>query len=98
MSEDSNLNSDFLEKAAETLRVMAHPIRLSIIDLLHSTSELSVTEIHQKLDIEQAVASHHLRILKGKNIVKVRRAGQRSMYSLTEADYYTLLQLLSDLR
>ncbi|MBE0640557.1 MAG: helix-turn-helix transcriptional regulator, partial [Bacteroidales bacterium] len=55
-----------LELAASKLRAMAHPMRIAIIDLLHNNKKQSVTEIYQKLDIEQAAASHHLNILKNK--------------------------------
>lgn len=88
------LDEDFLENASETLRAIAHPIRLAIIELLHQAKELSVTDIHQSLSIEQAVASHHLRILKGKKVVQVRREGQRSIYTLKNENYYLILQLM----
>ena len=90
-------DEDFLEDAAETLRVMAHPIRLSVIEMLHQYGEQSVTNIHQALDIEQAVASHHLRILKGKKVVAVRRDGQHSIYSLKDEDYYNIVELMKKL-
>ena len=90
-------DEDFLEDASETLRVMAHPIRLSIIEMLHQNGEQSVTNIHQALDIEQAVASHHLRILKGKKVVAVRRDGQHSIYSLKDEDYYNIVELMKKL-
>ena len=63
----------FLEDATETLRAVAHPIRIAIIDLLYKNEEMSVTEIYEQLHIEQAVASHHLRILKNKRVVQVKR-------------------------
>ncbi|MFK7981351.1 MAG: ArsR/SmtB family transcription factor [Saprospiraceae bacterium] len=98
MSKKTKLDDDFLEDASETLRVMAHPIRLSIIEVLHQQGEQSVTKIYQELEIEQAVASHHLRILKGKKIVSVRRDGQHSIYSLGDADYYGIVELMKKLK
>jgi len=97
MSKKMKFDEDFLEDASETLRVMAHPIRLSIIEMLHRNGEQSVTNIHQALDIEQAVASHHLRILKGKKVVSVRRDGQHSIYSLKDEDYYNIVELMKKL-
>ena len=98
MTTKKQLDEDFLEDASETLRVMAHPIRLAIIDLLYQEEELSVTEIHQNLEIEQAVASHHLRILKGKKVVRVRRDGQRSLYTLKDENYHTILHIMTELK
>ena len=85
---------EFLDDATETLRAVAHPIRLTIIDLLSKNGELSVTEIHERLDIEQAIASHHLRILKSKNVVKVNRVGKSSYYDLLHSDFQEILEVL----
>lgn len=84
----------FLENATETLRAVAHPIRIAILDLLAKNGELTVTEIHERLQIEQAVASHHLRILKGKEVVKLVRSGKNSLYSLTKADFFQIIEVL----
>ena len=46
------------------LKVLGHPIRISIIELLDDTSKMSVTEIFKALKIEQAIASHHLNTLR----------------------------------
>lgn len=71
-----------LELAASKLRAMAHPMRIAIIDLLHNNKKQSVTEIYQKLDIEQAAASHHLNILKNKGVLVSKRDGKKIFYSL----------------
>ncbi|MEM9920546.1 MAG: metalloregulator ArsR/SmtB family transcription factor [Bacteroidota bacterium] len=84
----------FLESSTETLRAMAHPIRLAMVDLLHTKKELSVTEVFTELNIQQAVASHHLRIMKNKNIVRVSRQGQNSIYSLSDPAVYDILPIL----
>ena len=46
-----------MRESSETLRAIAHPLRLQIIELLQLNKQLTVTEIHQQLDVEQAVAS-----------------------------------------
>lgn len=91
----THLPPDFLADSTETLRAIAHPIRLAIIDLLHTHGKLTVTEIYQQLKIEQAVASHHLRILKNRNVVDVERDGKNSYYSLTSPDYFEILKTLT---
>lgn len=94
MVKSTEMNFAFLETATETLRAIAHPLRLAIIDLLHKNSELSVTEIFSELEIEQAVASHHLRILKDRNVVATRREGKNVHYYLTNPDYHTVVQVM----
>jgi DNA-binding transcriptional ArsR family regulator len=56
-------------------------MRIAIIDLLNET-QMSVTEIYNKLNIEQAAASHHLNILKSKGVLNSKRDGKKIYYSL----------------
>jgi len=84
----------FLEESTETMRAIAHPIRIAIIELLFKNGKMSVTEIYESLDIEQAVASHHLRILKGKNVVSVQRDQKFSRYFLANPGFYEIVQIL----
>jgi DNA-binding transcriptional ArsR family regulator len=87
-----------LEAATESLRALAHPHRILIVEMLHRNKEMNVTEIYEELGIEQAVASHNLRILKDRGIVTVRRDGKNSYYALTSETYpIVLLQLLEQL-
>ena len=71
-----------LESAADMLRALAHPLRIAIIDLLEDGRRLTVTEIFTSLSIEQAAASHHLRILKHRGILISERSGKNIYYSL----------------
>lgn len=87
-------NLKFLEDATETLRAMAHPLRLLIIDMLFRRKAMTVTEIYEELGVEQAVASHHLRILKDKDVLTVRRDGKNSYYALAKEDFYHIYALL----
>jgi DNA-binding transcriptional ArsR family regulator len=91
----SHFDIQFLENSTETLRAIAHPIRIAIVDLLFKKERMSVTEIYEQLNIEQAVASHHLRIMKNKNILEVEREGKSSYYSLVNQEYYTIVEVLT---
>ena len=77
-----DLNSEALLIAASKLKVLGHPIRISIIQLLEQTPKLSVSEIFRTLNIEQAIASHHLNTLKNKRILKSERVGKNTYYSV----------------
>ncbi len=48
------LDPEQLEAAANMLKAIAHPMRIAIIDFLQGGEQLSVTEIHKKLGIEQS--------------------------------------------
>jgi DNA-binding transcriptional ArsR family regulator len=71
-----------LESASEMLKAIAHPVRIAIVEMLGSDNQLNVTEIHETLNIEQAVASHHLSILKNKGVLLSERNGKNCYYSL----------------
>ena len=91
----THLSESFLENSAETLRAIAHPFRIAIIDLLHNNGQMSVTDIYTKLKIEQAVASHHLRILKSRDVVNVQRDGKNSLYGLAHPEFYEIVRSLT---
>jgi DNA-binding transcriptional ArsR family regulator len=82
MTKKTTLDIQKLELAASKLRAMAHPMRIAIIDLLTENKKLTVTEIYERLGIEQASASHHLNILKNKGLLESKRDGKMILYSL----------------
>jgi len=84
-----------LEMAASKLRAIAHPMRIAIIDLLHATPKLSVTEIYEKLNIEQASASHHLNILKNKGVLVSKREGKKIFYSLKSVTLTEIVECIN---
>ena len=85
------INIDKLEMAAGKLRAISHPMRIAILELLSQDKQLSVTEIYKALNIEQATASHHLNILKNKNVLVSKRAGKKIFYSLRS---HTLMEII----
>jgi DNA-binding transcriptional ArsR family regulator len=78
----ATLDVDKLELAASKLRAIAHPMRIAIIDLLTINPKMTVTEIYEYLNLEQASASHHLNILKNKGLLDSKRDGKMIYYSL----------------
>ncbi|MFB0925391.1 MAG: DNA-binding transcriptional ArsR family regulator [Urechidicola sp.] len=76
------IETNKLESAAEMLKAIAHPVRIAIVEMLSSDKQLNVTEIYESLKIEQAVASHHLSILKNKGVLLSERSGKNCIYSL----------------
>ncbi len=93
----TNLHVDIskLELAAAKLRAISHPIRIAIIDLLANGESLSVTEIYGALNIEQATASHHLNILKNKNVLISKREGKKIYYSLKHLEFTDVLECVN---
>jgi len=72
---------DALEKMAETLKAVAHPVRLQIVNILMN-GERSVGELVKRLGTKQSLTSQQLSILKSRGILKSRRNGNVVFYSL----------------
>ncbi|MGE5204497.1 MAG: ArsR/SmtB family transcription factor [Chlamydiota bacterium] len=73
---------------------LANPTRIAIVELLRD-GELSAGTLIEKLDIEQANASQHLAVLRAKQIVVSRKAGNQVFYSIRD---HALIQVLDILR
>jgi DNA-binding transcriptional ArsR family regulator len=74
------LTIDQLEKAASMLKAISHPVRIAILNQLDNGRKLTVTEIHEALGIEQSAASHHLGILRDKDVLTAKRDGKNTYY------------------
>jgi len=89
------MTEEQLEKAANILKAIAHPMRIAIIEYLEDGSKMTVTEIHNLLGLEQSTTSHHLGILKDKGILASRREGKNTYYFMK---YRNISQVLDCLR
>lgn len=89
------LTPDQLEKAASMLKAIAHPVRIAILNHLESGKKLTVTEIHELLNIEQSTTSHHLGILKDKGVLASKRDGKNSYYFFKHENLTDILSCIS---
>ena len=68
---------------ADFFQALAHPTRIAIVEQLRN-GELSAGTLIERLGIEQANASQHLAVLRAKNIVVNRKAGNQVFYSVRD--------------
>ena len=94
--EFSDLKPVEIERAATMLKAISHPTRLAILGHLGEGNRLTVTEIHQLLDIEQSTASHHLGILKDKGVLASVRQGKNTLYYLKRNNLSELVKCISE--
>ncbi len=90
-----NISSERLDDAANMLKAMAHPMRVAILNILSNEKKLTVTEIHQTLNIEQSTTSHHLGILKDKGVLRSERQGKNSYYFLKNKNLEHIVECLN---
>jgi len=88
----TSLTADQLEKASGMLKAIAHPVRISILDILDDGCKLSVSELHEQLNIEQSTASHHLGILKDKGILVSKREGKKIFYFIKDRNFNKIIE------
>lgn len=90
----ADLDAERVQETARMLRCLGHPVRLRIIDLLEAKDELTVTEIYEALELEQAVCSQHLTLMRDKGILKHRRDGVNVLYRIGDRRVYKVLGCL----
>ena len=92
---DMNLSVEKMEKVAFILKTTAHPTRIAIVQLLAATDRLSVTDISDKLNVEQSLLSHHLTGMKLKGILSSSRDGKNIYYALKMREVIDVIQCLA---
>ena len=85
-----------IAEAVRRLKAIAHPVRLDIIELLKKNKKLTVTEIYLKLQLEQAIASHHLGILRDKGVLDSVRDGKNIYYALKHENVAKIIDCISN--
>ncbi|NIN72100.1 MAG: metalloregulator ArsR/SmtB family transcription factor [Gemmatimonadetes bacterium] len=90
------LSVEAVRQAATMLKCIGHPIRLQIIELLDRTGEQNVTAIYEELEIEQAVASQHLNLMRDKGILASRREGVNVYYSIDDPRVTQVIDCIHD--
>jgi ArsR family transcriptional regulator len=80
---------------AEIFQALAHPTRIAIVEALQS-GEQPAGRIIDQLGLEQANVSQHLAILRAKQVVTTRRAGNQVYYSLRDPVLAEVLVLLRE--
>jgi DNA-binding transcriptional ArsR family regulator len=89
------LSAEQLEKAANLLKAIAHPMRVAILQHLDGGKQLTVTEIHEYLKIEQSTTSHHLGILKDKGILGSKRDGKNTYYFIRNEHLNSIIECIN---
>ena len=81
--------------AAKTLKVLAHPVRLKIIEFLED-EEKNVSSIQKHIKLQQAVTSQHLKLLLIHNLVTKRREKNFIYYRLNNDMLKGILNCVRD--
>lgn len=80
------MNTDYMQygEIAETLKVLAHPIRICIVKNLVELGECNVGHMHTCLEVPQSTVSQHLQKLRLAGIVEGQRKGLEIYYRIKD--------------
>jgi ArsR family transcriptional regulator len=78
---------------AEIFQALAHPTRIAILDLLRE-GEITVGAFAEHLNLEQANLSQHLAVLRAKQMVTTRKAGNQVFYAVRDPLIWKVLDLM----
>ena len=82
-----------LSRAAETIKLLGHPERLKIVEVLEA-GESTVSDIQAELGLPQAIVSQHLAKLRGLGIVAAERDGVHVYYRVMEPKVRHILECI----
>lgn len=79
------------EVKANLFKGLAHPFRIRILELLSSSSEVSVADLQAETGLEASHLSQHLAVLRRHRLVQSERRGSHVFYRLADPRVADLL-------
>lgn len=90
------MNKDY-ELNAKIFKALCDPNRLYILDIL-KTGEHCACKLLEMLNVSQSTLSHHMKILADADIIRTRKDGKWSHYSLNNEGIHHLMTYLEQLK
>ena len=81
------------EEAAGMLKVIAHPVRMSIIALLEER-RMNVMDIQSELGLKQSITSQHLSAMANEGILRREKESNQVFYSIKKKEVMKLLSCI----
>ena len=88
------LKIESLQKAAETLKMLAHPQRLRIIEILEREQEVPAHALIKETRFPQSVVSQHLNQMRRVGLLTAERRGKEMWYSITDPRALSILNCI----
>jgi len=82
-----------LAQAAECLRVLAHPHRLRMVQMLLA-GEFTVGELADSCELPTAMASEHLRLMQRCGFLTSEKDGRKVFYRVVEPHLKNIMQCI----
>jgi ArsR family transcriptional regulator len=88
------LKVEALEQAAETLKMLAHPQRLRLIEILEREGEVPVFALVEETEFAQAIVSQHLNLMRRAGLLCSERRGKEMWYSICDPRALSILNCI----
>lgn len=87
-----------VQRVAEILKTIGHPVRLQILEILEENEPLSVTDIQLKIDgaVEQSLLSHHLIKMKDKGLLRCEKIGMNVYYKIEDRNLLKIFDCMQN--
>lgn len=82
-----------LERVSAALRVLAHPLRLTLVELLES-GELPVNQLVEQTGAAPNAVSQHLNMMKAHGLLASRRDGRRVLYRVAAPEAFSVIECI----
>jgi len=87
------MDYDYLNKAAECLKLIAHPVRIRMLEIM-SQGSFSVGNIAKLCQVPPNQACEHLRLLKNHGLLKSDKEGKTVYYKISSPQLPDLLNCI----
>ena len=88
------LSHELLARMAQILKLLAHPDRLNIIQVLEAKDEAPVHEIVERLGLPQGATSQHLNQMRRADLISAERRGKEVWYRIADPRSLTILNCI----
>ena len=91
-----NFSVEKLQKVAKILKVIAHPVRLEILQVLEENEPLDVSTICATLgaECEISMLSHHLAKMKDNGVLISEKKGKQVFYQIADRQMLSIFDCM----
>jgi ArsR family transcriptional regulator, arsenate/arsenite/antimonite-responsive transcriptional repressor len=93
----AQLSLEEVQQFTDDLQILAHPIRMQILDILGRSSDaVCVCDLEAALPVKQPTVSHHLRLLREAGLIDCTRQSLWAYYFVQRAALAALRARITD--
>ena len=93
---EGELTIAYLERVARMLKLLAHPHRLKIVEVLDGAGAQPLHLLMEKLGLAQAPTSQHLNLMRRAGLVDAQRRGREIWYDIADRRCLSILHCIRE--